>query len=145
MTSVDFLYHFVGNNYINATSGRSEIHCHDSFGVENNIRLHVTGNVGPHRSEGQDELALVFTDTGANDPLRDGPALSQYSATPLFTPPVPVTTTTAMGAYFDVLGGAGCNIERDAIDARIVQDVVDRNPTNIVTSQEDVPGGWPSY
>lgn len=146
VTSVDFLYHFVGNRYVSADRGRSEIMADTSYGTERNIRLHVRDNIGPHRtSASADQLALVFTDSGADDPLRrDSRALSQHSDRPLFESPAPVRVQPAESAHDDVLDDAGCSIERDAIDRRVVEDVRRVAPARIISSQEDVPGGWPS-
>jgi len=147
ITSVDFSYHFVGNRYVNADRGRSEIMAHTSFGTESNIRVYVAGNLGPHRPrDDMDQLALVFTDSGADDRVRDDSgARRQVSDTPLFSAPVPVTVQGADDAHDDVLAQAGCSIERDAIDRRVVEDVRRVAPARTLSSQEDAPEGWPTY
>ncbi|MFT5354986.1 MAG: hypothetical protein ACI9KE_002199 [Polyangiales bacterium] len=142
---VDFNYHFVGNQYLNSRSGISEIQVDDRYGVEPNIHVFFDGNIGPHRSASEREDAVAFTDTGARDPIRSEGARSQISDRPLFEVPVPVTVQSADVAAAAVLAGAGCSIERDDIDARIVDDARRVRPTNTISSQEDVPGGWPSY
>ena len=147
ITSVDFLYHFVGNRYVNPNANRSEIHAHNDYGEEDNIWVHVKDNIGPNRpSANLDQLSLVFTDTGADDPLRnDSGSFAQYSSEPLFTSPAPVRVESASAAHDAVLDGAGCSIERDAIDTRVISDVRAVRPWSTIMSQEDVPGGWESY
>ena len=146
VNDVDFSYHFVGNRYVNADRGRSEIHAHAAFGYEDNIHLYVRGNIGPHRLRSDlDEHLLVFTDTGGDDPLRrDDRAFAQLSAEPLFAPAVPVTLQPADRAREAVLDMAGCDLRRDAIDARVVDDVRQVRPARLQSSQENA-GGWDSY
>ncbi len=146
-TQVQFLYHFVGNRYVNASRGDSEINAAVDFGVERNVRSWFSDNVGPHRAAGAtDQLSLVFTDNNASNPLRsNAAALRQVATAPLFTSTVPVTVQRADDAMRVVLDTAGCNLGRDAIDQRIVADVRAVRPAAIVTSQANVPGGWPTY
>ncbi len=59
-------------------------------------------------------------------------------------PVPPVTTSTAAEALEQILAGAGATRpRRDAVDARIVEDVRTRGG-RIIDSQEQV-GGWPEY
>lgn len=145
--AVSFNYHFVGNRFVNADRSRSEIHAHVDHGYADNIHLYLRGNIGPHRLRSNlDEDLLVFTDTGGNDRLRDDArARAQLSPDPLFAPPVPVDLEPADRARDAVLAQAGCSLQRDAVDARIVDDVRQVRPARLQSSQEDVPGGWPSY
>lgn len=147
VNDVDFSYHFVGNRFVNADRGRSEIQAHTDFGSEDNIRLYLRGNIGPHRLRSDlDEHLLVFTDTGGDDPLRSNArAFAQLSGEPLFVSPVPVTLQPADRARDAVLAEAGCSLQRDAVDDRIVDDVREIRPARLQSSQEDVPGGWDSY
>ncbi len=144
ITSVDFMYQFVGNRYLNADRARSEIQADDRYGVERNIFYYFAGNIGPHRSAGDPETDLVFTDSGGRDALTSAER-RQVSATPLFTSTVPVTTTSADIARDAVFADAGCSIERDAIDRRIVDDARAVRPIRVIHSQSEVPGGWPTF
>ncbi|MCB9596261.1 MAG: hypothetical protein H6719_26300 [Sandaracinaceae bacterium] len=147
VTSVDFSYHFVANRYLDSSGRHAEIMAAVDFGAEPNIGVYAVGNIGPHRPRADmDELALVFTDSGASDPVRShSGARGQVSTTPLFAPPVPVTVQTADDARDAVLESAGCSIERDAIDRRIVQDARTNAPARTLSSQDEVPEGWPTY
>ena len=80
-----------------------------------------------------------------NTPIRQAPAniQAQMSDVPLFTAPVPVTTQVASNAYKRVVSLAGYNNVRDAVDVRIINDVVQRRYTNSLESQSQV-GGWPA-
>jgi pectate lyase len=54
----------------------------------------------------------------------------------------PVTTDTASNAYVRVLSGVGASVARDAVDARIVSNVMSQTG-KIINSQNEV-GGWPT-
>lgn len=143
---IQYYFHFVGNRYVNASNGDSEINAAIDLGIESNIKAYFLDNIGPHRRAGDDQLALVFTDNNAANRIRsNAAALRQVSNQPLFRSTVPVTVQSADAAMTAVLASAGCNIERDAIDQRIVSDVCNNRPPAICTSQANVPGGWPSY
>ncbi len=143
---VQFYYHFVGNRYLNSSSGDSEINAAIDYGIERNITAYFADNIGPHRRAGEDQLALVFTDTNAQTRVRsNATALRQVSDRPLFVSTVPVTVQAADVAAATVLDTAGCNIGRDPIDTRIVSDVRAVRPAAVCTSQANVPGGWPTF
>lgn len=147
VTSVDFSYHFIGNRYLHDRSNRSEIQAHTDFGTESNINAYFRGNIGPHRPrDDMDERAVVFTDSGASDPIsRDSSARARISDTPLFSSTVPITVQPAEMAMNDVFADAGCSVERDAIDTRVIGDARAVRPARTLSSQADVPEGWPSY
>jgi hypothetical protein len=145
VTSVDFNYHFVGNRYINSDTGTSEINVDLNHvgAVPGNVHVYVQDNIGPHRRAGGGQLDLVFTDNNASASIRgSSAAMGQVSSTPLFTSTVPVTTTSADVARDAVFAGAGCSIERDTIDTRVIGDARAGRAANVVQSQSDVPGGW---
>jgi len=112
-------------------------------GVIEPLQVYFAGNMGPHRtSEQQDELAGVFTD--GKQPIRAAApnVQQQISSQRLFTTQIPVTSESALSAYDRILKEAGCSRVRDAIDERIVSDVIHRRFGQIVKSQGEV-GGWP--
>jgi hypothetical protein len=138
-----FQFQFLNNYYVNPDDSKPEIEAVLKHGVIEPLQVYVAGNMGPHRtSEQQDELAGVFTD--GKQPIRAAaPTVQQQLATQrLFVPQIPVTGESALSAYDRILKEAGCSRVRDAIDERIVTDVLNRRFGKIVKSQGDV-GGWP--
>jgi len=106
----------------------------NSLGAE----IFVQGNIGPHRwSDDVAEYQIVHPDTRRY--LVESPH-----------PAAPVTTATAFEAYHQVLADAGANVglgcdgrffqRRDAIDARIINDVI--NGTGKIIDDPLEVGGW---
>lgn len=144
--NVPFRFHFINNFYIRNPSRTSaqEIEVLTNFGVTNTVKVHVKGNIGPSRlNDTLDQWALVKLDSG-DLPIRQASAdiTNQMSDVPLFTSPVPVTQHSASNAYKQVVSLAGYSSVRDAVDARVITDVLQRRYTNFLTSQSEV-GGWP--
>jgi hypothetical protein len=93
------------------------------------VSVYVLGNVGPGRP----------TDSGD-----EWNAVTGSDAFRVFSPPVPlsgVVSSAATDAYDLVLADAGA-FPRDAVDLRIVSDVINGTGEGIA-SQDDV-GGWPN-
>ncbi len=110
------------------------------------VRGHVAGNVGPNRPTNTgDEWAVVWAGTDPWDAIANAATevKAQMSDAPLFTPAVPVTEESAEQAYQSMMAHAGFSTKRDAVDERILQDVIHRSWHDYVHSQEDV-GGFPS-
>ncbi len=144
-SAIDFRFHFRNNMYI-ATEEfwkwKPEIEISTKHTFTDRLKVHVAGNIGPHRPDNTiDEWAVAFTDDSnirqANNDVR-----SQMSDAPLFSPDVPVTESSANDAYFRVLAEAGFSTKRDPVDERVVQDVINRNYQDYLRSQDQV-GGWP--
>lgn len=136
-----FAMHFVGNMYLHSKSP-PEIQATLKHGITDQLRVYVSGNIGPNRrSPDDDEWAVLFAE---KTPMRQAPAAAQaqVSAEPLFISPAPITTQTAEVAMARVLAEAGCSHQRDAVDIRILNDVRQKRTGQIVRSQDDV-GGWP--
>jgi pectate lyase len=100
--------------------------------------IFVNGNIGPHRmSENQPEINIVDTDS------------RKFVVSKPF-PVEPITTTTALEAYDQVLAGSGANLglncdgtffsRRDSNDQRIVADVL-TGKGKIIDDPSQV-GGW---
>jgi hypothetical protein len=96
------------------------------------VSLFVRGNLGPYRTR-DDQPEDLFVSDGNNsrsyltDSRRAAPR---------------VTTLAARDAYEEVLRSAGCIVpQRDAVDRRIMADVVARR-TRVVNDPAEV-GGWP--
>lgn len=145
--NVPFRFHFIKNYYIRNPSRTSaqEIEVLTNFGVTNTVKVHVAGNIGPSRpNDGVDQWALVKLDSG-DLPIRQAAAdiTNQMSDLPLFTPPVPVTQHSASNAYKQVISLAGYYPVRDAVDARVISNVVNRQFFDFLQSQSQV-GGWPA-
>jgi hypothetical protein len=145
--NIPFRFHFIKNFYIRNPSRTSaqEIEVLTNFGVTNTVKVHVAGNIGPNRlNDAVDNWSLVQLDSG-DLPIRQASAAitNQMSDVPLFMPPVPVTEHSASNAYKQVISLAGYSQVRDAVDLRVINDVIQRRYTNFLTSQTEV-GGWPA-
>ncbi len=145
--NVPFRFHFINNLYLRNPSRTSaqEIEALTNFGVTNTVKVHVKGNLGPNRlNDTLDQWALVKLDSG-DLPIRQASSdiTNQMSDVPLFSPPVPVTQHSASNAYKQVVSLAGYSSVRDAVDSRVITDVLQRRYTNFLTSQTEV-GGWPA-
>jgi pectate lyase len=68
--------------------------------------------------------------------------IDSYKQTVPF-PTGPVTTDNVLDAYKNVLAKAGASLVRDAVDARVVNDV--QKGTGHIIGNEDEVGGWPVY
>jgi len=145
--NIPFRFHFIKNFYIRNPSrtGAQEIEVLTNFGVTNTVKVYVSGNIGPNRrNDSLDQWALVMLDDN-NTPIRQAPAniQAQMSDVPLFTVPVPVTIDIASNTYARVVSLAGDNNIRDAVDLRVIADVVQRHYADFLQSQSQV-GGWPA-
>jgi hypothetical protein len=100
--------------------------------------IFVRGNIGPQReSNGLPEINIV------------DPGSRQFVASEPF-PSEPITTTTALRAYAQVLEDAGANkglncdgtffLRRDGIDTRVIGDV--ENGTGAIIDDPSQVGGW---
>ena len=144
--NIPFRFHFINNFYIRSSShpGAPEIEVDTQYGSTNTIKVHVKGNIGPSRAyDGEDEWRGVWTENDTLIRYAAPGVQSQMSDVPLFTPPVPVTATTASNAYKQVIGLAGYNTVRDAVDTRVISNVVNRVFGSYLHSQSEV-GGWPA-
>ena len=144
--NVPFRFHFINNFYIRNPSrtGAPEIEVHTAFGATNTVKVHVQGNLGPNRpNDSLDQWVNVWTESDV--PIRSAAAAvrAQMSDVPLFTPSVPVTATVASNAYKQVISLAGCSQVRDAVDQRVISNVVKRVFSSYLHSQSEV-GGWPT-
>ena len=54
-----------------------------------------------------------------------------------------ITTETAADAYKSVLAKAGASLVRDAVDTRVINEVM--NGTGAIINSENDRGGWPAY
>ncbi|MBI3205333.1 MAG: hypothetical protein HYZ29_27590 [Myxococcales bacterium] len=147
-SNIDFRFHFRKNLYLydpNA-SPRAEIHTELKHGVSSQVKVHVAGNIGPHRkTDTGSEWSLVWTsNTTPSSVITNAPSnvKAQMSNAPLFSPPVAVTEQSAQDAYDAVLARAGAWKKRDAVDQRIVKNVGDRKWSAYLHSQSEV-GGFP--
>ncbi|MBW2457301.1 MAG: hypothetical protein JRI68_22525, partial [Deltaproteobacteria bacterium] len=146
-SAIDFWFHFRSNYYLRNPneSPAPEIHAELKHGVTDQVKVHVAGNVGPNRpTDSGDEWAVVWAGTDPDDAIANAASdiKAQMSDAPLFAPAVPVTEESAEQAYQSVMAHAGFSTKRDAVDLRVLQDVVNRSWHDYVNSQEDV-GGFP--
>jgi len=73
-----------------------------------------------------------------------GTQITDYKARSYLVPMESVTTTSPAQAQIDVLTSAGASIpQRDTIDTRIVNDVLNGTGHSIATTAEQPEGGWP--
>lgn len=121
----------IGNYYkLGPSSGKKS---HEVFYYKTAGRrpqVYVKGNIGFHRpAEGQPELAVVRED-------------SRWMMTDKAFPAPPISMDSAAGAFQSVLANAGATRpQRDAVDLRIVQEVL--NGTGKVIDDPSEVGGWP--
>ncbi|NBW37768.1 MAG: hypothetical protein EBR30_22660 [Cytophagia bacterium] len=106
----------------------------------------VEGNVvdGQNDITSNNLLGVIAKNGSATDK-------SNMLLTAPLTTPASATTQTAVQAYEKVLLYAGASLKRDAVDIRIVNDVINKtffangsngSSSGLIDSQEDV-GGWP--
>ena len=140
-----FAFQFINNTYVSADPQRPEIEAVVKHGVIDRLKVFASGNVGAHRATpASDEWAGALTDEKPRRLVRAAtPEIrAQLASEKLFSAPVPVTIEPAAEAYARVLAEAGCNLQRDAFDERILNEVRQRVFGRVVKSQADV-GGWP--
>jgi hypothetical protein len=138
-----FEFQFVNNHYLSPDATRPEIEAVTKHGVTPQVKVFISGNVGPHRTTGSEPaLAGVFEDLLR--PIRSAsPAVqAQISTQRLFEPPVPVRLEPAQKVLERVLADAGASRPRDPVDDRVVKGVRERRFGGIIKSQTDV-GSWP--
>jgi len=145
ISGIDFRFHFINNKYIcNPSNSKAQmIQATTKYGITDQLKVYVSGNLGPQRSsDAQDQWAAVLVEKAGQ--IRDAipEVKAQMSDVPLFSVPVPVTTQRANDAYSLVLENAGCNRVRDDVDTRILSNVTKRKYNNYLLSQNEV-GGWP--
>lgn len=133
-------YNFIGNDFIRGPESSSTYifreSSPDAYGYfADNAHNDV---VPPGGMTGQ--WVLVLFNTSYFTPAQ----ITSYKARSYLVPMEPVTTTSAAQAKIDVLAGAGASFPaRDIIDARIVNDVINKTGHSIATTAEQPEGGWP--
>lgn len=137
-----FQFQFLSNIYINPEAGKPEIEAVLKHGVIGPLEVFIAGNDGPHWRPPRvgSDLDGVFTERRQRIENAPVDVQAQLASRKLFAAPIPVTIepTTQLRR---VLEESGCT-PRDAVDARIVENVHERRFGRIVKSQADV-GGWP--
>ena len=133
LTQGIFTVNYIGNYIRPGPGSRAESPIH--IGAESDIRFYLRDNV----MEGND--ALTADNAKFVDALEiDGKVQVRIVDKPFDAPPI--ATVSARDAYRAVLAAVGaCKPVRDAVDARIVKNVVE-GKGRIINSQKDV-GGWP--
>jgi pectate lyase len=126
-------FNFVGNMYVPVPDTdlvEYELDVYEGTSGEG-WAFYVRGNIGPHRTSSSQPQRATVSPEGR----------SSMVGAPF---PAPETdTTSAATAYRQVLAGAGAVLPtRDAVDARIVQDVKQRTG-HIIDDPSEV-GGWPT-
>lgn len=139
-------FQFIGNSFLNTSDpAKSEIECIDNYGFNMPIYVYFHGNKGLHNEENvADQLALVYMDGKADNKIEDidyKRYLEQVVDTMLFKPSVPVQIENPDEAAKYIVAYAGCSIFRDSHDLRILENIKDMRPPNIISSQTEV-GGW---
>jgi hypothetical protein len=128
-------YNFIGNVYILGpeSSTSSKLFKEDAYNSYGYFADNMFNGVIP-----TDQWSLVkfnrFTTT----------QITAYKQRSYLLPMEPVTTTSPEQAYIDVLAGAGCSFpERDTIDRRIINDVINQTGHSIANTSVQPEGGWP--
>jgi len=139
-----FQFQFLNNLYLNGDDSKPEIEAVLKHGVIEPLQVYIAGNIGPKRKNLRlDEIAGVVTDTKQAMRAAADEVQRQVSSQRLFQAAIPVTSESAEAAYERILQDAGCSRVRDAVDKRIIADVINRRFGKIVKSQNEV-GGWPN-
>ncbi len=130
-------YNFIGNVYIpgpESTSTSSKMGFRekstDAYGyfADNSYNGTVSG----------DPCGIVDFSSFSADQI------TAYKARSYLIPMEPVTTTSQAQAKIDVLANAGASFpKRDIIDARIVNDVLNKTGNSIYDTNAQPEGGWP--
>jgi pectate lyase len=133
LTQGIFTVNYIGNYICPGPSSKAKFPIH--IGAESDIQFYLRDNV----MEGND--ALTADNAKFVDALEiNGKVQARIVEKPFDAPPV--ATGSARDAYKMVLAAVGaCNPVRDSVDARIINDVMERKG-KIINSQKDV-GGWP--
>jgi hypothetical protein len=90
-----------------------------------------------------------YNDVVDPDPWRivlfgiDAGEITAYKARSYLVPMEPVTTTSPAQAKIDVLGNAGASLKRDAVDTRIVNDVINKTG-HTIENTSDLADPWPT-
>ncbi len=122
---------YVGNYLKHGPNTASDYLVSTKGGGSNGFELYIEGNISPRRQTADLDERLVVKSRS-----RRWVVETPHAA-------LPVTTTTALEAYHQVLSKAGATLPaRDAIDTRIVADVLN-GTGNIIDDPSDV-GGWQS-
>ncbi len=128
-----FEFQFTSNRYLNAGEGARPIEAAVKHGIHRGVRVGVAGNISPASGP------LLGVEGGA---LEDAVAevRAQVRRGALFS-------TAGLGSgrapeLECVLAEAGCCHARDAVDRRIIQDVLDGRCRALLRSQDEA-GGWP--
>ena len=104
-------------------------------------KIYVADNTGNHYVD--DDFQIIGRGWGGTDAASAAQRAAWESVTPIHIANSDLTADARAIAYVDVLDCAGCLVgSRDAVDARVVQDVWDDN-TGLIDSQAAV-GGWPA-
>ena len=158
-----FQFQFLNNLFLNKDATKPEIEVITKHGYVNGIQVCVSGNEADSRwwsasARVRDEAdALNHTSTSGRIVdvvhafctdakhclLKDHSELNaQLSSERLFRAPVNVPREKTREASSRVLAEAGCSLNRDEVDQRIIRDVAEMRCGKIIASQSKV-GGWP--
>ncbi|NIM96226.1 MAG: hypothetical protein GTO18_21215 [Anaerolineales bacterium] len=128
----DLPVNYIGNYVIQGPDSNTRRYEVEISPLSNHaISLYVEGNIGPHRSDDSLDQRLVVN-----------PDDWQYLTSNRHAAP-PITTIYAFDAYDQILASAGASFPtRDAVDERVVNDVINR--TGSIINHPSEVGGWPS-
>lgn len=132
-------YNFIGNDFIKGPESSGTIQAFEEKAIDayGYFADNAYNGVVPTSGPGQ-WLLVKFSD------FSDAQKLS-YLARSYLVPMEPVTTTSPAQAKIDVLADAGASFPtRDIIDARIVNDVINKTGHSIATTAEQPEGAWPT-
>ncbi len=151
---VAFRFQFINNTYVSDDADRPPIEAVTRHGVIDRLKVYSAGNAlivgkigSKQRSDDESQVAGIFVDKNtpiarAEKAVRRQVVNKPMVGKPLFAAPMRVAIEPADVAYRRVLEEAGCGPSRDAVDLRIVQDVLRGRFGGVIRSQDDV-GGWP--
>ena len=99
--------------------------------------LHQSGNFMDMDRDGQLNGRLATAGDFGTGP--DAPTLEDATT---ILPPVPVRLDSAEAAYKKVVAGAGCSLHRDAVDTRLIADLISLGRQGATIKNPDEMGGF---
>lgn len=133
-----FEFQFLNNLYLSKSTERPAIQAVLKHGFSPGIRVAAAGNEPPLTAA---TLGMEGSESEAT-PSMQSKLFKGIATQPLFTTTATAKRQSAQQAAEEVLAKAGCNLHRDAVDLRIIDEVKRLRFREAPASQNE-RGGWP--